>query len=110
MSKGGDVLSLCKPELLPSAWYTISTKLKAFVKNATFKLSGSSAHDLYEHLYSGDQMKWARSVMSEYTETGTCYLLAWIGELLNRDTYWGLVGDLRPVLYASAEQNLTGLL
>lgn len=110
LSKGGQVLGLCNPDLLPSAWYTIGTKLKALVKNAVFKLSGQAAHDLYEYLYSGDQMKWARSVMSEYTETGTCHLLAWIGELLNRDTYWGLVGDLRPILYALAEENLTGML
>lgn len=110
MSKGGDVLSLCKPELLPSSWYTISTKLKAFVKNAVLKLSGSAAHDLYEYLYSGDQMKWARSVMSEYTETGTCYLLAWIGELLNRDTYWGIVNDLREIMYHEAPRCLTGVL
>lgn len=110
MSKGGDVLSLCKPELLPSAWYTISTKLKAFVKNATLKLSGSAAHDLYEYLYSGGEMKWARSVVSDFTDTGTCYLLAWIGELLNRDIYWGIVNDLREVMYHEAPRCLTGVL
>lgn len=110
MSKGGDVLSLCKPELLPSAWYTISTKLKAFVKNATFKLSGQAAHDLYEYFYSGDQMIWARSVMSEYTETGTCYLLAWIGQIRSRELYWDIISDIRPVLYASAKEVLTGML
>jgi hypothetical protein len=110
MSKGGDVLSLCKPELLPSAWYTISTKLKVFVKNATFKLSGQAAHDLYEYLYSGGEMLWAKSVMSEYSDQGTCYLLAWVGQIRSRDTYWGLMDDLRPILYASALEDLTGML
>ena len=90
----------------PAAWYSISTKLKDLVKKLTLKISGQSAHDIYEYLYSGDYMLWARSVMSEYTETGTCYLLAWIGALKTRDIYWGLIGDIRPILHASFNQNI----
>lgn len=100
MSKGGKLLSLCKQELLPSAWYTISTKLKNFVKNATFKVSGQSAHDLYEYFYSSDKLLWAKSVMSEYTEQGTCYLLAWIGQIRSRDDYWNTVDTCREIMYA----------
>lgn len=100
LSKGGEVLNLCKPELLPSSWYTISTKLKAFVKSASFKVSGQFAHTIYEYLYSGNQMKWARSVMSEFSEQGTCYLLAWIGQLISREAYWELVNDCREYSYA----------
>jgi len=102
MSKGKDVLSLCKQELLPSAWYTISTKLKDWVKSATFKVSGQSAHDLYEYFYSGDKLLWARSVMSEYTEQGTCYLLAWIGQIRSRDDYWNTVDTCREIMYLTA--------
>lgn len=101
MSKGGQVLSQCKTELLPSAWYTISTKLKKLVKDATFKVSGQSAHDLYEYFYSSDKLLWARSVWSDYTEQGTCYLTAWIGQIRSRDDYWETVEGCREILRAS---------
>jgi len=84
----------------------ISTKLKTLIKAATLKLSGQAAHDLYEYLYSGDYMTWCRSVMSDYTETGTCYLLAWIGQIRGRDKYWEIVDDIRAVLYPIANQNV----
>lgn len=102
MSKGGKVLSQCNPDLLPSAWYTISTKLKKLVKDATFKVSGQSAHDLYEYFYSSDKLLWARSVWSDYTEQGTCYLTAWIGQIRSRDDYWSVVDTCREVMYATA--------
>lgn len=101
MSKGCDALKSISPEMLPSAWYSISTKLKEIVKNATFKLSGQSAHDLYEYLYSSDLMLWARSVMSEFDEQGTCYLIAWIGALRTRQIYWEVVDSCREVMQAS---------
>lgn len=110
MSKGGDVLNLCKPELLPSAWYTISTKLKAFVKGATLKLSGQAAHDLYETLYRGDQMLWARSVMSEFSDIGVCYLLAWVAQIRSRETYWEIVNSIREVWYPMVLDDLTVML
>ena len=110
MSKGGDVLNLCKPELLPSAWYTISTKLKAFVKGATLKLSGQAAHDLYETLYRGDQMLWARSVMSEFSDIGVCYLLAWVAQIRSRETYWEIVNSIREVWYPMVLDELTVML
>lgn len=98
MSKGCDALKSICPDLLPTSWYSISTELKEFVKKAVFKLSGQSAHDLYEYLYSGDYMLWARSVMSEFDEQGTCYLIAWIGALRTRQIYWEIVGSCREVM------------
>lgn len=90
----------------PASWYSISTKLKDLVKKLTLKLSGQSAHDLYEYLYSSDLMLWARSLMSEYTETGTCYLIAWIGALRGREVYWGLVTELRQIFREISNQNI----
>ena len=106
MSKGAGALPSECLNMLPSSWYSISTKLKTLIKKLEVKLSGSMAHDLYEYLYSGDLMLWARSVMSEFTETGTCYLLAWIGALRTREIYWAIVGDVRPVFHAIANQNV----
>lgn len=106
MSKGSGAMNPKYLNMLPSAWYNVSTKLKDIVKRLEVKLSGAMAHDLYEYLYSGDYMLWARSVMSEYTETGTCYLLAWIGALRNRDIYWGIVDDIRPIIHAISNQNI----
>jgi len=110
MSKGLKSLESISPELLPTSWYSISTELKEFVKKSTFKLSGQSAHDLYEYLYSSDLMLWARSVMSEFDEQGTCYLIAWIGALRSRSIYWDIVNDCRQVMYASYASRSSGLL
>ena len=102
MSKGGDVLSLCKPELLPSAWYTISTELKKIVKAAEFKCTGELASALYEWLYRSDLCLWCRNVMSPESEIGISYTLAWIGQIASRDDYWWIVNDSRDALSARA--------
>lgn len=106
MSKGAGALPSECLNMLPSAWYSISTKLKVLVKKLELKLSGSMAHDLYEYLYSGDYMLWARSVMTDYSETGTCYLLAWIGALRSREIYWEIIDDIRPILEELFNQNV----
>lgn len=106
MSKGAGPMNPKYLNMLPASWYMISTKLKTLVKKLEVKLSGQAAHDLYEYLYSGDFMLWARSVMSEYTETGTCYLLAWIGALRTREIYWGIVSDVREIFHAIFNQNI----
>lgn len=106
MSKGSKTLNSECLKFMPSAWYNISTKLKDIVKKLEVRFSGASAHDLYEYLYSGDLMMWARSVMSEYTQTGTCYLLAWIGALKSRGIYWDIVSDVKEILNATREFNL----
>jgi len=106
MSKGAGPVNPECLNMLPSSWYSISTKLKGFIKKLEVKISGQSAHDLYEYLYSGDYMLWARSVMSEFTETGTCYLLAWIGALRSREIYWDIVEDLRTVFHSLVNQNV----
>jgi len=107
MSKGNGAIDKACLGTLPTSWYSVSTKLKRLIKSAVFKLSGQAAHDLYEYLYSGDYMLWARSVMSEFSETGTCYLLAWIGALRGRDTYWRIINDIRDILYL--EENLPAI-
>jgi len=107
MSKGGDVLSSCKQELLPSSWYTISTKLKDLVKRAEFRCSGELASALYEYFYSGDFLLWARTVWSPWSETGTRYLVAWIGAIRSRDKYWEIVNDCRDFLRSQADAVLT---
>jgi hypothetical protein len=110
MSKGGGVLKLISPENLPSGWYTISKKLKAFVKSQEFRCSGELAHALYEYFYSGDMLLWARSAWSDWTETGTRYLVAWIGAIRSRSTYWEVVEDARNFISTRNIPLLTGML
>lgn len=95
MSKGGNSLSEVSPEHCPASWYSVSTKLKKMVKRAEVRLSGYDVHAIYEYLYSADCCLWVRSVMSEFSDTGTCYLMAWIGALRGRGIYWELVESIR---------------
>lgn len=95
MSKGGDVLNQVNPDLLPSSWYSISTKLKDLVKRCEVRMSGYGVHAVYELLYRGEECLWAKSVMSPFSEMGTCYLLAWVCALRTREFYWELVWSLR---------------
>jgi len=44
--------------------------------------------------------------MSDYSETGTCYLLAWIGALAGRITYWDIINDIRPIIREMANLNV----
>jgi hypothetical protein len=100
MSKGAGRLSQSSYDWLPTAWYTISTKLKALVKAAEFKCTGELASALYEWLYREDMCLWARLIRSEESEIGISYTLAWIGQIRLRDDYWWIVTDSRDALSA----------
>lgn len=100
MSKGAGRLDQSSYDWLPTAWYTISTKLKAFVKAAEFKCTGELASALYEWLYREDLCLWARLIRSPESEIGISYTLAWIGQLRTRNDYYWIVGDSRDALGA----------
>lgn len=102
MSKGNGAIDKACLGTLPTSWYSISTELKVLIKSLVLKLSGQAAHDLYEYLYSGDMMLWQRSVMSDYSDSGTCYLMAWIGAIRGRSNYWEIINDIRPVIRSIA--------
>jgi hypothetical protein len=100
MSKGAGRLNQSSYDWLPTAWYTISTKLKALVKAAEFKCTGELASALYEWLYREDLCLWARLVRSPESEIGISYTLAWIGQIRTRSDYWWIVRDSREYLAA----------
>lgn len=100
MSKGAGRLNQSSYDWLPTAWYTISTKLKAFVKESEFKCTGELASALYEWLYREDLCLWARLIRSPESEIGISYTLAWIGQIRTRSDYWWIVNDSREYLAA----------
>lgn len=90
LSKGGDVLNQCIPELLPSAWYTISSSLKATIKATVSKCNNYLAVRLFEQIWDSDILTWARGVYSTAHGDGSQYLVAWVGQIRDRATYWKL--------------------
>lgn len=95
MSKGGDVLTSCDPILLPSSWYTISSKLKDFVKRSEFRISGEPACDLYYWFRDREFFMWVRDVWSQQCADGSYFLMAWIGAIRGRSKYWEVVEAMR---------------
>lgn len=91
MSKGGDVLTSVIPTLLPSSWYTITTKLKNFVKRSEFRASGTYVCDLFHWLKDHDFLMWTKEVWSEMTRDGSYFLMAWVGAIRGRSKYWEIV-------------------
>lgn len=94
----------------PSAWYSISTKLKALIKQAVFKCSGELATKIYRYLRGSNKMLWERDIVSYSEESGFVWHMGWTGALLGRNTYWELIGDIRPISRARSPGVLTGML
>lgn len=94
LSKGGTVLSKCKPELLPSAWYTVSANVKEMIKRTTLRIGNHLARNLYESIQKSSILKWARDIWSCEHGDGSQYLVAWVGQIASREVYWKLQKEL----------------
>lgn len=94
MSKGGSVLSKCKPELLPSAWYTVSVNIKEMIKRTTLRFGNHLARNLFERIQNSTILKWRRDVWSVEHGDGSQYLVAWVGQIASRKIYWELKNEL----------------
>lgn len=103
LSKGGEVLTKCKPELLPSAWYTISKNVKEIVKGMTLRGGNYLARNLFEQLQESSILKWARDIWSPEHADGSQYLVAWIGQVANRETFWELHNELQKCISVNTE-------
>lgn len=90
LSKGGKVLEQCNPELLPSAWYTISSHLKGIIKATISSCRNYLARTLYEQIRDSDILTWARDIYSVVHGDGSQYLLCWMGQIRDRSIYWKL--------------------
>lgn len=98
LSKGGKVLSKCKPELLPSAWFTASKNLKEIIKRTILRGENYLATTLYEQLQESSILKWVRDVWSPEHGDGSQYLVAWIGQIRDRKIYWKLKNEIEQLL------------
>lgn len=91
MSKGGAVLKRCQSQLLPSAWYSVSSKVKDFLKQSTVTGSSYLAEGIFEYLQSSDLLRWARDIWSSAHGDGSSYLVGWVGDFRDRWDYQELV-------------------
>ena len=48
--------------------------------------------------------------MSEFSDIGVCYLLAWVAQIRSRETYWEIVNSIREVWYPMVLDELTVML
>jgi len=110
MSKGVSALKSLSPESLPSAWYSISTKLKELVKKAKFKVSGEAATKLYRYLRGSALMLWERDLVSYNPESGFLWHMAWNAAFASREAYHEIVGDMRDFLVSRETDPLTAVL
>lgn len=110
MSKGVSALKSLSPEVLPTGWYSISTKLKRLVKAAEVHLSGELATQTYQWLKDSELIWWQREVITYNPETGYLYLVAWMGALKSREIYWELLKDILPIRNILRGGVLTGVL
>ena len=95
MSKGcGAIVGKCLGSL-PSSWYSVTTELRKICKSMEVRLSGYASHSVYEYFYRSEEYLWARSVMSEFTDQGICYLQAWICQLKGHRAWRELFESLR---------------
>lgn len=103
LSKGGKILASLDPMLLPRAWYTMSSSLKALVKRLEFRVSGEAAYDLYYWLKNHEFLTWVREVWSGQCADGSYFLMAWIGAIKARSKYWEIVGGMRELVKRRSE-------
>lgn len=99
MSKGGDLLSQSNPDLLPSAWYTLSSSLKEIIKATILKGNSHLAEQLYAHFYNGELLSWARHVYSTEHGDGSQYLIAWVGQIATRSKFWEIHDKLHELIH-----------
>lgn len=94
LSKGGSVLSKCKPELLPSAWFTVSRFLKVTLKGMISRCDNYLARTLYEQLRESNILTWSHEIYSCDHGNSSRYLIAWVGSIGNREKYWALKNEI----------------
>lgn len=102
LSKGGEVLSQSNPELLPSAWYTLSTALKGIIKSTVLRGNSHLAEQLHEHIFNGELLSWSRDVYSPEHGDGSRYLIAWVGQIRTRGKFWEVWNQLNELLQVPA--------
>lgn len=95
MSKGCEAIQGKCLGSLPSSWYSVTRELRKICKNMEVRMSGYAIHSVYEYFYSSEEFLWARSVMSDWTDQGTCYLQAWICQLKGHRAWRELHDSLR---------------
>jgi len=103
LSKGGSILSQCNPDLLPSAWFTASRNLKEIIKRTIIRGENYLAITLYEQLQESNILKWVRDVWSVEHGDGSQYLVAWVGQIASRETYWRLKAEIECCIYGNTE-------
>jgi len=104
LSKGGDVLSKCKPELLPSAWYTLTAKLKGIIKATILHGKSHLAEQLYKHIYNGELLSWSREIYSAEHGDGSQYLIAFVGQIAKRGKFWEIKEELEKLILGNTER------
>lgn len=103
LSKGGNVISKCNPSLLPSSWHTLSSNLKAIIKNTIIKGNSYLAEQLYEYICSGELLSWSRQIYSVEHGDRTQYLIALVGQIQSRSKYWEIKDALEHLIYRNTE-------
>lgn len=106
LSKGGDVLTKCNPDLLPSAWYTLSAKLKGIIKATILHGQSHLAMQLYEYICNGELLKWSHQIYSPEHANGSRYLIAFVGQIAKRGKFWEIKGELEKLIYRNTEERL----
>lgn len=104
LSKGGAVLDKCNPDLLPSAWFTLSSYLKAIIKRTISTCGNHLAATLYEQVLNSSILKWTYSVYSVEHGNGIQYLLCWMGQIENREVYWRLKEQIDFCISVNTEE------
>lgn len=107
LSKGGDILAKCNPELLPSAWYTLSAKLKGIIKSTILHGESHLASQLYDHIFNGELLSWSREIYSSEHTDGSRYLIAFVGQISKRSNFWVIKKELENLIYRNAEMQKT---
>jgi len=107
LSKGGKVLDKCNPDLLPTAWYTLSSELKEIIKNTIITCNSHLAEQFYEYIYNGELLSWSRDVCSVEHGNGSRYLIAKVAQIKRRSKYWEIKDALDFLICRNTEIHST---
>lgn len=94
MSKGVDALDSISPDLLPTAWYSMSAKLKEFIKKAVIYITGEAATKWYYWLRHSKLLRWEKDIVSYNPDSGYVWHMGWVAALISRESYHEIKKDI----------------
>jgi hypothetical protein len=103
LSKGGDLLSKSNPDLLPSAWYTLTTALKEIIKCTVLRSNSHLAEQLYNYVCNGELLSWSHQIYSPLHGDGSQYLIALVGQVRSRSKFWEMRDALEHLICRNTE-------